>query len=179
MSVSYTAEAGMTPATVVREEEMFRLFTQGLSVREVAEHMGMSYPTIARYIKRAGFQQRLREYNGIVWEKVDEEIRGGKLSDITARLEEGAEEALDTMIRLAKGGSTESIKLKASQDLLDRSARTSKVKTDTGSHQMPQINIAVLQQAARVVEEETQFFKQRAAMDQRLIDAPVVTDKVS
>ena len=166
-----------TPVMVVREEEMLRHLASGMSLKDLAGQMGLSYQTVLRYAKREGFLIRLREYNSKLWERVDNEIQLTKGQDLAKRLEEAADEALDNMMALANGAKSEQVRLKANMDILDRSVGGTKVKHAAASQSaMPQINIAVLQQAARTMQEEQAFFAKRQE-EQNLIDLTPVSEK--
>lgn len=159
----------MQPTLVVKEEEMFRLFCQDLTLEEVASAMGLAKSTVRRYCRRSGFQARLRQFSATLFENVDKQLSRKYDDAMASRLDEAAEEALEEMMQLSKHGGSESVRLKASQDLLDRHAATSRIKQkqeDPG--RALQINIAVLQSAAQTVKEEQEW----RLRQQQLIDLP-------
>lgn len=146
------------PKVTVRDEEMMRLFCQGLTMADVARVTGWSYATIMKACRREVFMMKLKEFNQEVWSRIDEELKANRY-DVVKRLEEAAAEALEEMQRLAVGGNSEMVRLKASQDLMDRDVRISRTKRVEGSGQSPQINIQVLQAAAQAMKEEQRYLE--------------------
>ncbi len=162
----------VNPKVVVRDEEMLRLFCQGLTMRDVARATGWSYATIMKACKREAFMFKLKEYSLEVWKRVDEELQSNKY-DLVARLEEAAEVALDEMVRLASEGHNEGVRMKAAQDIMDRDPRISRTKKVEGlAGGLPQINIQILQAAARAMQEEEQYLATKRQSDQKLIELP-------
>lgn len=159
-----------TPTLVVREDEMIRLFAQGLTINDVADYMGIGLQTVRRMVRRRAFLDKLKEYNEGVYEQIDKQLLANKTETFARRVEEAAEEALEQMISLARTGISENIRFKAAQDLMDREIRTARsAKSDSSAKTAPTINISVLQQAAAVVREEEQYRQKQLEEENRLM----------
>lgn len=116
----------------VRRQELMRLLLAGHMLKECAKHLGMHYYTVRKYAREPEFLAELRSYSKEIYERVDAELKATK-DDITERLEQASDTALDTIIQMMTTSSSDAIKLKAAQDILDRdgrASRTSRVESE-------------------------------------------------
>jgi len=140
----------------IRQDELLRLLLSGYKPREAAVYLKVSTWTVYKYCRDPEFMAELRAKNADMWALVDAEINQTKLG-IVQRAEEGAREALEEMINLAKGGLAETTRLRACQDLLDRNPEISRTKRLEGSADPSRSNVlnaVFLKQAFTVMVEE-------------------------
>lgn len=144
----------------LRQDEFLRLLLSGYTIREAAAYMKISPFTCFGYLREPDFMARLRERNSAIWQEVDRELKNTKVG-IVQKAEEAAQEALEEMIKLCKGSSSESIRFKAAQDLLDRDPQVSRTKRIEGSGTaQPSLPPMFLQQVMNVIKEEDGSIRQ-------------------
>lgn len=164
----------VNPKEVVRDDEMLRLFAQGLTMAETSRVTGWSYVTIRRAARRTSFLEKLKNYDEALYLRIDEELKAGKFN-MASRIEEAASEALDEMLSLARTSKRDDVKYKACQDLMDREPTISRTKKVEGSGlvvNMP-INMKILQATALALQEEKEYFQKKE--EERLLrEAKVV-----
>lgn len=134
-------------AKMVREEELLRLLLTGLTLKECAPMLSLHVSTVRNYARAPLFLQKLRDLSTVVYERVDAELQA-RTDVITERLQEASAAALEEMIKLAKEGKQEGIRLKASQDLMDRDSRISRTRKIEGTQEHAFMNPLQLQHMA-------------------------------
>lgn len=140
----------------MRKDELLRLLQAGNRTRKCAEILGLSVGTVRTYIKCPEFQTMLKAAGEALWARVDEEIRVSKLSTVL-RVEELSEKALERMDALM-ASEDESIAFRASSDILDRNANTSKhnkQEIDKRIVIIDPVQLALAAQTAREIDERT------------------------
>jgi len=142
-------------AQLVRKEELLRLLLAGFMLKEAARYLKLSYKTVRKYAGAEDFMIELREHSSEVFSRVDTELRNSK-DTITERIVEASDDALEVVISLSKQGSDQ-LRLKASQDILDRNIVTSKTRKVEGSQTNLNIDIAALVLAAKAIREEDEY----------------------
>ncbi|MEE8598292.1 MAG: hypothetical protein V3S69_02020 [Dehalococcoidales bacterium] len=142
-----------------RREELLRLLLSGHRVKECAVLLRTSPWTLRRDIRNEYFEERLQQLSGEVFQSVDKEILEMKLDPVT-RLSELADTALDNLSDLL-GSSDESIKLRATQDALDRHTPTSKIKQVHVDKRVVTLDLSKIQQAEETGKEVDAFHRTR------------------
>jgi hypothetical protein len=138
----------------LRQEELLRLLLAGYKLKEAAAYLKVTPWTVYRYLRETEFMNALKAANEEIWAQVDAEIKGNKIG-IVQRAEEAAQDALEEMIKLAKGARQEGVRFKAAQDLMDRDTRISRTKRVEGEgDRRPILNAVFLQQAVAAMREE-------------------------
>lgn len=138
---------------VQRREELLRLLLSGHRLKECATLLRLNPATVRKEVASPYFAQRLQEFSAEVFERVDSELQEMKV-DPVVRLSELAAKALDNLEELLDSES-EHIKLKATQDALDRNATTSrlrKVKIDKREITLDLTQLQLAEEAAREVD---------------------------
>jgi phosphoribosylaminoimidazole carboxylase (NCAIR synthetase) len=140
---------------MVRTEELMRLLLAGYMMKECAKQMSMNYATIRKYASEPSFMAQLKELNSEVYSQVDSELKLNK-AQITERLEDISEKALDTLESLLDATAPAPIRFKAAQDLLDRNpqvSRTKKIEADTKHNFLNPLHLVHAAQAAQEMDE--------------------------
>ena len=100
---------GMGSVKRIQEREEATLcLALGYTQVETARRVGVHYSTIRDWLKEPAFRKRL------------DKLRKQQEAEIPRRLKDIRTRALDQVIRLHERASNEQVRLKASQDLLDR-----------------------------------------------------------
>jgi len=145
---------------LMREDELLRLLQAGCTLKEAALHLRLSFPTLKKYVSQPEFLDRLKALNEVVFAQIDAELKTHR-QDMYKRLEEASEIALEEMIKLATSSSSDGIRLKAAQDLMDRDPKVSRTRRLEANTNQRFINPLVLQTAANVIDIEDRFHAAR------------------
>jgi len=127
-----------------------------MNLKQCAEHLRVTPWTITQDCKDEKFRGLLRERSEAAFLQLDQHFIEMKAERVE-RLEEASALALEQMIELCERGSSESIRYKAAQDIMDRDKELGKTKRpEGGSSNMPNFfNSKFLQQVAVVINEES------------------------
>ncbi len=147
--------AALQVRVALRREELLRLLLAGHRVKECAEILRWSTQTVRGELANVFFRNRLRLVSLEIYGKVDEELATLK-TDPATRLSEMADKALDQM-ELLLDSSDDRIKLRVSQDVLDRNMETSKTRRLEKSSRSLNVNIELLARAQKTAEEVSEY----------------------
>jgi len=147
-----------------------RSLTAGLSLKECAVQLKLSYPTVLKYARQPAFLAKLKEYSLTIYGRVDKELQNSKESILT-RLEEVSADALEKLASLMDDPTAPPVvQFKAAQDLCDRDPRISRTKRVEGNVDHKFINPALLILASQTAQEVKRFKESEALGDGNTID---------
>lgn len=139
--------------SLVAKDQFIRLIAGGKSIKECALILGREMSTLRKWFKEPQVMEKIKDINSDMYEEIDKDLTF-RAKATHEKLYQAADEALDTVIDLMRGADNEVIKLRASQDLLDRRPDTSKVHRVDKRSVNVNIDMKWLEQAAVVEAEE-------------------------
>lgn len=117
--------------------------------------LSLHVSTVRNYARAPMFLQKLRDLSTMVYERVDAELQA-RTDVITEKLQEASAAALEEMTRLAKGSPSDMVRLKASQDLMDRDSRISRTRRLEGTQEHAFMNPLQLVHMAQTAQQVDQ-----------------------
>ena len=144
-------------AKLVKTQELMRCLLTGLTLRECATQLRISYFTVKKYAKEPDFLQELKSLSSSVYERLDRELSVQK-EQILERLEQASADALERLVEIMNDPqANKMVQFKAAQDLCDRDPRISRTKRVESQQDVRFINPAVLLHAAATAREVEEY----------------------
>jgi predicted transcriptional regulator len=138
-----------------RRKRVLECFLAGMSIAETAKVLHTAFTTVRVYLKDPTFQEELQKLSETAHRAAMAQIQDSR-SAIQDRLEEIAWKGLDELEELIEQASSEHIKLKAADSILDRYEPTSRrgAAQPVGGNTFNLNQLGVFLQQAAVVAEE-------------------------